>query len=501
MSDGTQTTGPKKHPPLIVWCADMQAGNSVLEALQQGFAPDLRTSLPEVDEDISGETPDMLLLCLSPVETLCRTMEEGAVPSVALKRWQDQAQDIIALSRRNRRKVRILDIDMATSYPAAFLRWFGLPEDEAQIAALSREEAPDRDEILNLLALRTLSNDMPARVLQGELEAVSLNLAEGAVADAADPDAAYLLYRDIREQQTHLQAQNRAVQEEAAAQGDHKAQLEADLQQARAQNRELHEQHALLQAQNRAVQEEAAAQSDHKAQLEADLQQARAQNRELHEQHALLQAQNRAVQEEAAAQGDHKAQLEADLQQARAQNRELHEQRALLQAQNRAVQEEAEALNKRKSRLEGDLQLVRKETNQLHQKGEVMHAQSLKMQQKLETLEQVKARLEQRLEQLNQGIESYQVQMKDLRSEQFGLKRKVADKESGLQQAGAMLRDLETHAAHLTEELDQAKVRYGKKQQQLEGLEQRLQQFLSSRSYRLTAPLRKMRALISGGQI
>lgn len=144
----------------------------------------------------------------------------GALPSISLKGWRDLAQEIVALNRRNRRKVRILDMDMAARHPGAFLRWFALDEDQDMIAALSGNRQPDRDEVLHLLARRILLGDTHARALTGELKAVSLNFAKGDDTGADNPDAAFLAYRaclQTRAQVSLLQAQNRYMQDETEA--------------------------------------------------------------------------------------------------------------------------------------------------------------------------------------------------------------------------------------------------------------------------------------------
>ena len=368
MSDDKQ---PTEHPPMVVWCADMQAGKPVLEALRQGFELDLRVSLPDVGAaDTSDVSGDILLLNLSPTESLCRAMTvEDALPSVALQGWLEQARSVLALNRSNRRRVRILDIDMALRHPGAFLRWFGLPEDEAVIAGMSQgSDTPAWDEILQFLAQRALLDDRPSRALLGELEAVSLNFAD----ESDDPafggsDAAFERYRKTR----------RSGQE-----------------------------------------------SEHKIEL--------------------------------------------------------------LQAQNRAAQEETEALSRRKIRLEQDLA-----------QANITYAQNQVMQLAMGDLTKGRQQLEQRLEQLGQGIESYQTQVSELDSEVIGLKHKLADKDRVFQEAGEIHRDLEMQTAYLTEALIRARAAQAEKQQQFDVLEDKLRRFMASRFYRLTAPLRRLRAFAS----
>jgi len=468
MTDGRQADNIDAHPPLNVWCADMQAGGPVLSALRQRFDLYLCADLADAGARVSDEGADILLLNLSPTEILCRDMSAGALPGVALTDWQAQAQEIIALNRRNRRKVRIVDIRMARDHPAAFLRWFGLSGDDEQISALSHDALdakPDRDEILHLLAQCALQGDMSARLLRGELEAVSLNFAEQTDPVADDPDAAFLSYQDMRLQQRQgevLQTHNRATQEEVEVLRLSKQQLEQ--------------------------------------QLEQGLELAGEEIRQLREQDALLQAQNRTAQEEAEVQNKRRQQLEQDLELAGERTGQLRQQSDALQAHNRATQEEVGVLRLSKQQFVQDLEQAGEEIRQLREQDELLQAQNQTMQQELEVLAQGRTQLEQRLEQVNQGIESYQVQVAGLQAEQAGLKRRNTDKEQALQQAGEMLRGLEMQVTHLTRDLQRAADRQARKQQQIEEAEEGLRRFLNSRSYRLTAPLRTIRALFRGGK-
>lgn len=236
MTDGKQAAGPARHAPLIVWCAAPQAGEPILEVLRHGFELDLRPGLPEIGaaDGTTGEAADILLLCLSPAETLYRAMQGGVVPATALKGWLEQTRAMLQLNRGNRRKVRILDIQMAARHPRAFLRRFNLPEDKSMIADLVPDRQSDKDAILQLMAMHTLLGDVQARALTGELAAASLSFSDAPDRGAENLDTAFLSYRESRqfqEQATLLQAQNRAVQTDMGALGQHKLQLEQRLEQ------------------------------------------------------------------------------------------------------------------------------------------------------------------------------------------------------------------------------------------------------------------------------
>ena len=337
--------------PLIIWSTDAQAAEPLIALLETGGALDLCDDLPDPAQVKTGsKAPEMLLLCFAPVQTLCRAMAQGTPPSAALEDWRTQAQAMLAVNRRNRRRVHILDMALVTSDPVAALGRFGL-KDAAGLPETAQETTQETpDEVLVLLAQRCLAQDAGARALAAEMAAL---MAQSAPTDS-DPDAAFQAYRETcwaREEAELLREQVPSMLEEAD----------------------------LLRTQMRLTLEEM----------------------------ELLQQQNRAAQNEAMTQGE----------------------------------------------------------NALH--------------------------LEQRVAQLSQGIESYQAQLETAQITAAGLGKKVAEKDRAMQEASAMLRDLETRTNELTDALAQAR------SERFE-MAHRVQQLETSRSYRLTAPLRRMRALILG---
>ena len=170
-----------------------------------------------------------------------------------------------------------------------------------------------------------------------------------------------------------------------------------------------------------------------------------------------------------------------------------------LERQNRAMQTEIDALGEAKEALTREIEGSRDAARQAQAAAEsraalqvdLLQAQNRAMQEEMETLTQRRQQLEQRLDQLNQGLESYQAQITELQNRQAGLARKMAGKERGLQAAGERVQELETLVTQLRDETDRTRRARSETQH-------RLEQVLRSRSYRLTAPLRRMRALISG---
>lgn len=279
MTDGNMIA-PVGQARLIVWCIDAQVGEPVLDALRRGYDLDLRATLPKEILTGADAEPEILLLCLSPVETLCRAMADGIVPSVALKEWQELAQGILSLNRRNRRKVRILDMDAIARHPGAFLGWFALPEDQIMITALSAIRQSAQDEVLHLLARRTLLGDISSTALMGELAAVSLSFAKGDDTLADDPDAAFLSYQasytagdQAKMATTDLAEDNITTRAPIKEPDAHAVQIEELRAELVERDNEAREQVSLLQAQNRYMQDETEAHLTRAAIRQAEKQQ------------------------------------------------------------------------------------------------------------------------------------------------------------------------------------------------------------------------------------
>lgn len=207
-----------KLEPLIVWCADPEIARPLLTGLGQVFTLEMRDDLPDPGSiKADPAAPAMLLMFFSATTALCRSMNEGLAPRAALKDWHRQALALSAVNRRNRRRVRILDIAQALDHPQAFRRQFGL-KGETQLTAGSRAFAAG-DAVLGLLARTCLAGDEKARMLARELEAASLDL--GSREPPEDPDAAFDAYRDLllgsRGESRLSRAQTTLIREESEA--------------------------------------------------------------------------------------------------------------------------------------------------------------------------------------------------------------------------------------------------------------------------------------------
>lgn len=411
MSDGNRDPESAGQQALIVWCDDAEAAAPLVTALRQRFAVELQDGLPALDprlEDLPAA--GLLLLYLSPAETLCRAMAAQTPPSGALAAWRSRAEDILALNRRDRRRVRLLEIGAGRANPDMFRRHFDLPQ--AEMSAL-----PPQDQVLGLMADQVIGGDPQARRIQGELEAASLDCTGGEQA-AESPDAAFFAYQHV------CQAQQKAE---------------------------------VLQAQARLTQKELSALAAQKETLET----------------AVATAE----------QDRQKAQKDVDL----------------LKSQNRAVQEELEVASRHKLDLESGLEAAQQDRRKAQREADLLQAQVRLMKQEMDTLSADRERLEQRLAQMSQGLESHQAQIAALSDERDRLSRRVEEKEHSLAAAAAGLRDAETQRDYLTTRLDGALAERDSARRDAQAKDAEIQNILTSKSFRLTGPLRRLRSLFSTG--
>jgi len=121
----------------------------------------------------------------------------------------------------------------------------------------------------------------------------------------------------------------------------------------------------------------------------------------------------------------------------------------------------------------------------------LLKAQQRSMYEQLEQLYSEKTQVEQRLEQTRAGLDSFQAQTRNLGMEAERLKARMAAKSEVLAATGQMLQDLEQLAGHRSREVAGLN-------QEVADLQEQVQRFRNSRSYRLTNPLRRLRHLLRG---
>ena len=148
--------------------------------------------------------------------------------------------------------------------------------------------------------------------------------------------------------------------------------------------------------------------------------------------------------------------------------------------------------------------------------ADLLKAQNRAMMEELESLARRRQQLEERLAQTGQGLESFKAQVAELNTAMAALRERMAQKEQALHEAGAQVVEAEARLATLKGDLDRARNDAGARIGALEaeaqtraealaaaeaeaaGLRAEIERIVSSRSFRLTAPLRRMRALIGG---
>lgn len=305
--------------PLRVWSETAEAA-PLIEALRREREVEELADLPEPAGIATGaEAAETLLLCLSPGGALAQAMARQTLPAQALEEWQSQARRLLALNRRNRRRVRILFLDAAARRPEAAAGLFG--------AALAdwnpepaREDTPAQagdDAVLRLLAQSLIATDAEARALAAELDAVSLlPAAEDAATEAEAAFHAWqaagaakrqavevaALQAAANDRNAALQAALEQVLEQAGAEAE-RTQADLDAQAARAD---------ALAAEMEAARAEAGARIE---ELLAELEASRAETGTTREEVDLLQAQTRLMRSELDMVAREKLQLEQRLAQ------------------------------------------------------------------------------------------------------------------------------------------------------------------------------------------
>lgn len=166
-------------------------------------------------------------------------------------------------------------------------------------------------------------------------------------------------------------------------------------------------------------------------------------------------------------------------------------------------------LQSRGDTLEEELAQVREEAETAQQSAlqiELLQAQTRAMQEELEAMAERNHEMEAEVQALKQGMENYQNRMADLREHQDGLGRRLAAKEQNLKAAGQMIVDLETYGQDQRQALarkakshEQTRAALDVAQSERDQIRADLERLVSSRSFRLTAPLRRVAALFARG--
>lgn len=127
-----------------------------------------------------------------------------------------------------------------------------------------------------------------------------------------------------------------------------------------------------------------------------------------------------------------------------------------------------------------ELRLLQDQQRSMYEQVETLYSERLAVERQLEEAER---QAEQRLQQMRNGLDSYQEQVDALRAERDKLRGDFAHAQAQLQEAVGKISELES-----TAEIRACEVR---------DLQEQIRRFETSKSFRITAPLRRLRQIMS----
>ena len=452
--DNDAPTGPQdtaRATPLMVWAAPDSASNAAIDLLSKRFALTHLEALPDTPP---AEDAGQLLILFHPPETyvskaLAKAEDRPStdVVSDALATWMSETDALLALKRRSRRQVTLMDrVDLARQ-PAAFVKRFGLDAPEAA----TQLSYPAPDPMVGLLTRAQIAQDPVMRLRQGELEAAALALGDVEAEERALPEAALVRYLDLRQSDRAIPD----LQEQVAHYTREHKSLQLALDDARNDAESQAKAHSAAVAQ-------------HGKTLESLRKEA-----ESEKENAVRLAQR----------------LEQTSQGLESQQTSLasaEEQVDLLKAQNSAMQDELERLHRENLTLtQSKSPLSAAEVTQLQQENQTLK----KAQKQAETLAERVAGKEAALSAAGQELAD------------LYLRLEAATRQTDQQahQSRETIAALEQKLGAQTEETQTLKTTVAERDRHVATLENDLDRVWQSRSLRLTEPFRRLRARLRGG--
>ncbi|MFU8832795.1 MAG: hypothetical protein ACNA7J_11670 [Wenzhouxiangella sp.] len=197
----------------------------------------------------------LLLLFNGPVMMIARSMADGVAPAEALERWRNDVEDVLAVVRRNRRRLTLLPLDQALESPETFTKILGERfgvKLRTPVSTAQTVEAPRA--MFRIMAENTIWQSVEARNLAAELDVNALPISPPANQTLSAVDEAYRQFMESEmvtalSQQQHTSAQPGESEQELQALRDEKKPTEARIQ-------DLEEENELLLQQLHHVQEE-----------------------------------------------------------------------------------------------------------------------------------------------------------------------------------------------------------------------------------------------------
>lgn len=223
----------------------------------------------------------VLMLFTTPEVAIARAMDNGQVPSEPLQAWCQQAEELLRVFRRNRRRVTLVDVDAATADPAGLVQLLGdrLGVRLGMPPRRDHSQAVEADLVHQAIAALAVRESESAQALHAELEASALPLAES---DERGPNS---------DQVFHSYNAGQGTSAELEALSQEKDALLAQLNEAREQLEKRDTESRDLNEKIRRLEEQA---RDKDKQIDAETH----TQQELREENELLLAQLHQVQEE-----------------------------------------------------------------------------------------------------------------------------------------------------------------------------------------------------------
>lgn len=406
------------------------------------------------------ELPDgrLLLLHERPERMLVEAMRAGTDPEAMLERWMQACRRLLEFYRRNRGRASLIDVDVALAAPAGFIEFCARSFGSAVPARIPRPvTAASGTEIAHLIAAQMIAQSREVKRLLAELEALSSPIGEPQ--DALTIDCAAV----FREQLKHRESLNAIAREREAA-----------LAQLDAKKEEYQKEKELLLLQLNQLQEE----------LEG------------------LSSEMRRLRDSAAAQQAERERLEG----------RVAELSAACEEQNQRIVHLVGERERQVRELQARITQVEAERAELAALAEARNGEVIELRTRLEAadagLREAKQDNELLLLQLHQAQEELESSYRQFQS--ANARQKKTEEE--LRQTAAALtsanRELESTTAELksaTRELRLTRERLRKSKEMLalarrkiSYRERRIRYMESSRSWKVTAPLRAMVNLFSG---
>lgn len=392
----------------------------------------------------------LLLLCPRPEAWVAEALAKGVAPALAVRNWCRDRQPLMALLRARRRQVVLL---FGQSLPAALpacAQTLGLtlPQGAETLPA-----PPATDPVLAMIVREALRRDPAAQAMAEEFAASALTPPEAEEPpEATAPDTVFAAYAALLERLAQAEAARAAERTRAEAAEACQADVEQRLAglQAECEGLGARLDEARREAQARQAQAEAA--------LAAERTRAEAETALLRDQIRLDAGLIEELQGRLAAEIDRGKAAEARGAEAEAQRLALAEKLAAAERAGRDRLERA---------MEEQEQMVRQLRAQIHQMG--------------------------------QGLESYHAQVESLEAERADLLeqvRQMQETREDLEGYYDRAREFSAQVEVLTAELQMVQALLAERGHHLEWLQDEIGRIHRSRSYRLTAPLRRIRKIV-----